>query len=220
MKRTLALASLALVAGTSQAYVLDFGNAPSAPAICSSTMDGLGSAVTCSNWQRVLQSYGDVAGVVDVGYAVPRSGDNRSLAWWDHEYNDLYGVLFADGGDGNSQAQITLAPQGGGAVRLTHFDLGAWSNTTRGTTVAVYEIGNPTALFSYVGNVGSGSSHTSFDIDVSSAAGLQIVWQDSAYNVGIDNVTFTVGVIPEPATYALMLAGLAACGAVVKRRRG
>lgn len=220
MKSTIALASLALVAGTSQAYVLDFGNGPDAPSICSSTSDGLGATVACTTSTYVLQSYGDVGSVVDVSYAAPRVvSDSRSLHWWSTDYNDLYGVLWADGGDSNSQARITLAPVAGGVVTLTHFDLGAWVQTTRGTTVNVFEIGNATPLYTFSGNVGAGSAHTSFDINVSSALGLQIEWQDSAYNVGIDNVTFTVGAIPEPSTYALMLAGLVACGAIAKRRR-
>lgn len=220
MKPVLALATLALAAGSSQAYVLDFGNWPHDPSICSSTSDGLGATIACSNYAYILQSYGDVAGVVDVSYAAPRVvSDSRSLRWWAHSYNDLFGVLWADGGDGDSQARITLAPVGGGVVTLTHFDLGAYSMTTRGTTVNVFEIGNATPLYTFSGNVGADSAHTSFDINVSSALGLQIEWQDSAFNVGIDNVTFTVGAIPEPSTYALMLAGLLACGAIVKRRR-
>lgn len=219
MKHALVLASLALAAGTSHAYVLDFGNGPDAPSICSDTANGEGSTIICGNSSRILQSYGDVAGVVDVTYDVPRSGDDRSLLWWASSYNDLYGVLWADGGDSNSQARITLTPLGGDAVTLSHFDLGAYPNTTLGTTVAVYEIGNSTALFSYSGDVGSGSTtHTSFDVNVSSMLGLQIVWQDSAYNVGIDNVTFEVGVVPEPSTVVLMLAGLAFCGFAARRR--
>ncbi len=221
MKLPLIAASLVLVAGASQAYVLDFGNGPSEPSICSDTANGLGATVACSNYGRLLQGYGDVAGVVDVSYSVPRLGDDRSLYWWGSNYNDLYGVLFADGGDSNSRARIELMPLNGDAVTLTHFDLGAYPSSTRGTTVHVYEIGSSIPLFTYVGDVGSGSTtHTSFDISVSSSKGLWLEWQDSAWNVGIDNVTFAVSAVPEPSTYALLLAGLATCGAMVRRRRG
>ncbi len=220
MKRSLVLTSLALVASASQAYVLDFGNGPDPLPICSDNLEGVGSPLACSNDLLVLQNYGDVAGVVDVSYQQPLFSDNRSLRWWGTEYNDLYGVVWADGGDGpNSHARIELKPLDGGAVTLTHFDMGAYVRTTRGTTVNVFEIGGSTPLFTYAGDVGSGSAHKSFDLSVSSSKGLWLDWQDSAYNVGMDNVTFTVSAVPEPSTYALMLLGLAACGFVAKRRR-
>ncbi|MGZ5891619.1 MAG: FxDxF family PEP-CTERM protein, partial [Caldimonas sp.] len=41
--------------------------------------------------------------------------------------------------------------------------------------------------------------------------------------IGLDNVTVTpgvVGAVPEPETYALMLAGLAAIGSLARRRHG
>lgn len=221
MKRAPVLVGLAFAAGASQAYVLDFGTGPSAPALCSSSTDGSGAAVECTTGNYINQAYGDVAGVVDVGYSAPRIvTDSRSLRWWSDSYNDLYGVLWAEGGDGDSRAQITLTPQGGSAVTLTHFDLGAWVMTTRFTTVNVYEIGNSTPVYTFSGDVGSGATHSAFDVSISSAVGLQLEWQDSAYNVGIDNVTFTVGVVPEPSTYAMLLAGLAVGGALSRRRRG
>jgi hypothetical protein len=221
MKLHLLAASLALVAGASQANVLDFGQS-GAPMLCSSTSDGLGAATACANFGYFLQSYGDVASVLDVTYSAPRINDGRSLRWWDTNYNDLYGVLWADSSDSDSRARIELKPLNGQGITLTHFDLGAYSQSTLNTTVNVFAIGSTTALYTFTGAVGSGLTHASFDINVSSANGLWIEWQDSAYNVGIDNVTFTVAdvaAVPEPSTYALLLAGLAACGTVARRRR-
>lgn len=221
MKLHLLAASLALAAGASQANVLDFGQS-GAPMLCSSTSDGLGAATACANFGYFLQSYGDVAGVLDVTYSAPRINDGRSLRWWSDSYNDLYGVLWADSGDADSRARIELKPLDGKTVTLTHFDFGAYPNSTRDTTINVFAIGNAVPLFTYSGPVGAGLTHNGFDINVSSTTGLWLEWQDSAYNVGIDNVTFTlndVGAVPEPSTYALLLAGLAACGAVARRRR-
>ena len=40
------------------------------------------------------------------------------------------------------------------------------------------------------------------------APGIIINFYDSGYNVGIDNIDFTVSPVPEPATLALLGAGL------------
>ncbi|MBV9745202.1 MAG: PEP-CTERM sorting domain-containing protein, partial [Acidobacteriia bacterium] len=55
---------------------------------------------------------------------------------------------------------------------------------------------------------------THFSPDVSSPDGIAIEWKDTGYNVGIDNIDFSVSAsaVPEPAAYvpvALLLAGLA-----------
>jgi len=215
MKRHLMAATLLLAAGASQAYVLDFGAAGQPN--CTPSSDGLGAPLGCNDLRYILQSYGDVAGVVDVNYSAPRI--SNSLTWFSSGFNDLYGVLFAEGGDTNSQGRIDIKPLNGGAVTLTHFDLGAFYYSTIHTTVNVFEIGSSTPLFTYSGNVGSVLEHSSFDVSASSTKGLRLEWQDSAYNVGIDNVTFTVSAVPEPSTYAMLLAGLAVCSAVARKRR-
>lgn len=49
------------------------------------------------------------------------------------------------------------------------------------------------------------------------------IWNDDAGGIGFDNlkhdVKSVVGNVPEPSTYALMFAGLAAVGAIARRRR-
>lgn len=54
---------------------------------------------------------------------------------------------------------------------------------------------------------------------------LWLRWADandpgSDHGLAIDNVAFSVSAVPEPATTALLLAGLAAVGTVARRRRG
>lgn len=215
----LALLPACCLALPAQALTLDFGNGPSAPALCSSTIDGLGSAQTCGNGQGVLQTYGDVAGVVDVSYTDVLS-PAESLRWWDGNYNNLYGVLWASGSDAASHARIELrASDPTAVVTLSSLDLGAYSNTTRNTALVVYTLGGGTPLFSYTGAVGQQPANlaTTFTPEVSAVGGLWIEWRDSAYNVGIDNIQFSVSVVPEPAAFWLMLAGVAG---LALRRRG
>jgi hypothetical protein len=210
--------------GSTQAATLDFGTGPSAPALCSSSLDGSGPLEACTLVNYISQSYGDVAGAVDVSYS---NNDpavvNRSLRWWDTNYNTLFGVLWADGSDSSSYARIEIkALVPGSSVSLTGLDLGAWANSTRSTELKVTAIGSAVPLFSYSGPVGDGSTAaTHFAPNVSAVGGLWIEWQLSAYNVGIDNIEYSVNAVPEPAAALSLLAGLAGLAGLgaLRRRR-
>lgn len=221
MIRALALAlPLAAAATGASAFTIDFGESGS-PSFCTASASGVGPAVACANSSYVLQSYGDVAGVVDVTYVAPRVGSDRSLRWWNTAYNNLYGVLWADGSDGDSLARIEFrAVNPADTVSLSAFTLGAYSNTTRGTTVTITTL-DGVSLFSFAGPVGQGSTAaTAFAPAVSAVGGLVLEWKDSAYNVGIDRISYAVTPVPEPAALALMLAGLGVVGAAARRRQG
>lgn len=222
MGRLSAVLPLLLAGATgAQAYTIDFGEAGS-PAICAALSSGLGSPIACGNYGYLSQSHGDVAGVSDISYSAPRFGSPISLRWWSGGYNSLYGVAWADGNDGNSQARVEIkAVNPTDIVTLSSFDLGAYPNTTRGTTVTVTTIGGGSTLYTFggsVGNGGSGNAPTTFTPNVSAAGGLWITWQDSAYNVGIDSISYNVTAVPEPAALALMLAGLGVVGLRARRR--
>jgi hypothetical protein len=206
---------------------IDFGQGVPHPSFCTGGAGGVGPAALCANGLSVLQTYGDVPGVVDVSYSAPRAstGTNPAgLNWWSSGYNNLYGVAFATGSDANSLARIDLRlQQPGQVINLTHFDLGAFPNTTRETNVTITDLATGAILKSFsnfaAGKV-SPNTASSFDFtDVSSNAGIRIEFADSALNVGIDNISYTVAAVPEPQAYALMLAGLGLVGYAVRRRR-
>ena len=191
------------------------------PTICSLTADGMGGATGCANGSPIQQSYGDIAGVLDVQYQAPRATSPTSLYWWDSSYNNLYGVLWAQGSDASSQARITFLPVAAGSeLTLNSFVLGAWPLTTRSTRLTITEVDTGTLLYSFSGAVGNSNiSATTFTPRVSSRLGLQLTWQDSAYNVGIDNIHLSVTPVPEAGSVAMALAGLGVTSLAWMRRR-
>jgi hypothetical protein len=209
-----------VVMGSAHALSIDFGSGPTEPAICSSTSDGLGTVEVCSNYAWISQSYGDVAGLVDVTYSSPRQATPTSIEWWNSNYNTLYGVGFAPNSDADSRGRIEIkALVAGDQVTVSSFDLGAYSFNTLNTTVRILTIGGGTTLFSYTGAVGNGSvSASHFSPNVSAVGGVWIEWQDSAWNVGIDNIQYGVSAVPEGSTVSMILAGLAAL-ALARRGR-
>ena len=68
---------------------------------------------------------------------------------------------------------------------------------------------------------------TSYSFDLTSLAGAGGTYQirfaevdnQNFFNMGVDNVSINVAAVPEPGTYALMLAGLAGVGFVARARR-
>ena len=217
MKSVALSASLVFLSLSAHAYSIDFGSA-GLPSACAAMSSGEGPFTVCGAGIALNQAYGDVPGVVNVTYTdvnIP----TRSLLWWDTNFNNLYGVAYSSGNDGDSSARIDLEPGSGLQVTLDSFRLGAYSNQTRATNVVIYAIGEPSPLYVYAGTVGNGSiDSTLFDLDLTSASGIRIEWSDSAANVGIDQIHFTVTPVPEPGAAALAAAAASALGALARRR--
>ncbi len=199
------------VAGASQANVLTFdGN------ICN-------GGQACADYGLIDASYGDVAGVVDVQYNhdVTGGAPGSNLQFWDSAYSDLTNVAWGGNGDCCGTPEILLKPLGGHSVTLNSFDLGSWPNLSRTTQVTIVDgFGN---VLGSTGNFtvdGTNHAHVTL-IGFTSSNGIGIEWGPSGYNVGIDNVDFTLsGVgVPEPATWAMTILGFGLLGAAVRRRR-
>lgn len=174
----------------------------------------------CTNFGNIDASYGDIAGQLDVQYQSDINNVSLIpyLEWWDTAYSDLQGVAFsASGGTG----EIYLQPLSGYKVTLTGFDLGSWPNVDRQSQYSIRG-GNGDLLFSSGEITILGSVRTHVGGSYTRADGIRIQFGPESYNVGIDNIAFTVtptGAVPEPATWALMIGGFGAAGAMLRRRR-
>lgn len=184
------------------------------------TFDGDICGGACGDFGLIDKNYGDIAGVVDVQYLnlVGNPGLDQ-LRFWRTDYNDLVNVAWTDGNDSISRAEIFIKPLNGDVVTLNSFDLGAFSHTQRSTTISILDGDNNVLSFTPSGVlIGAGDVHTHFDINLSSASGIRIQWGPSAYNVGIDNIDFSVGApVPLPAPAWMLGGGLVAL--MARRRR-
>ncbi|MCC6706707.1 MAG: PEP-CTERM sorting domain-containing protein [Gammaproteobacteria bacterium] len=176
----------------------------------------------CGNFSSISQSYGDIADVLDVQYSnLLGNAAATSLNFWTTDYNDLVNIAWTDGGDGNSSAEIFLKPLNGSSVSLHSFDLGAWLNSQLTSRYTVRD-GDGNLLASSGGDITigiqPGNLHSHFDFSgISSTTGIRIQWGPSAYNVGIDNIAFSVSAVPLPAPAWLLGGGLVTL--LARRRR-
>lgn len=118
----------------------------------------------------------------------------------------------------------TIATTAGQRYTLS-FDVG---NSSRynfsGTSSLSASVGNSSQLFTNTNtntNTSSADFWQRFSMDFtanSNATNLTFTGNNAVHYIGLDNVVVTAAV-PEPGTYAMLLAGVALLGAVARRRK-
>ena len=195
-----AVLTLSFSYGEARATIIDFDQAQA----CGGS--------PCDNFANssISQSYGDISGVVDINY-LSAAG---ALNWWGVGYTPLVGVAY-----GQTNTSITIAALNGQSVTLNGFDMAAFVTDLGLSTVVTIDdlLGNNLAVSSTtVGHP------THFGFNVTSSNGIRISWQaTSNLNVAIDNIDYaltSVGPVPEPSTWAMMLLGFAGVGFMAYRR--
>lgn len=204
--RLVFLLLFALSTGAANAVVLTFdGN------ICDT---GTGSD-PCLNNRFISQSYGDGVGV-DVTYS-GQVGLTESMRFWNTAYSDLTNVAYGRSGQ---TAEIFIAALPGFEIVLNGFDLGAWPTSNRSSQWTILD-GNSTLLQQSGTITVLGSIATSVVPGLTSSTGFRIQFGPDAFNVGIDNIDYTVNQVdssePEPTT--LLLVGLSLAGLGFTRKR-
>lgn len=170
-----------------RAEVLRFENAT-----CSSGM-------TCTLSAGIDQTFGDIPGQLDVTYTSRSAAGNSQAAynylrWWGGGYSDLASVVWGGSSDSNSVGEIALIPAPGYQVTLNAFDLGSYIGPNLPSRYTVYD-SNYAALNSSAALSIDRGTHSHFTFSLTNSGGLIIQWGPSAFNVGINNVDFTVSPI-------------------------
>ncbi len=97
----------------------------------------------------------------------------------------------------------------------------AGRGASKTTKLDIYSLGL-TSLAS-LSATAPGTGHSTWSPGVTQSGGLIFYFGPDALNAGIDNLTFTIGnataPVPEPATWALMIAGFGAIGATMRSAR-
>jgi hypothetical protein len=204
-------------------YVLDFANA---------TCNG---GFVCGDYQPIDQSYGDIAGLLDVRtrYELTASFETPGVGV---KYRNIYfagGDKVAVGGvtDDSGVPEIQLRPLNGAKVKLLQVRLVPASSFARTSEIRVVDTGTNATLYAeWPIHVGI-SAPTVRDFAFESHQGLGVRWGPNGINVGLDSITFEVTPapppppppggtnVPEPGIWALMMAGFGAVGGVLRMQR-
>ena len=210
---SMALTAMTMTFGTVHAatYTLDFSGD-----ICGASGDQ-----TCSNYAEIGQNYGDVVGVVNVSHVSRNVGTDTVaepyLKYWESNYSDLDSIAW--GGNGSGQyAEIAFAPATGQIVTLLNLSFGDYQDRTSGSSAYILDASTQAVLWDS-GSFNPGTTALSFSPSVSSANGLILRWGPDSYDVGIDNIQFSVTAVPEPDSLALVGSGLLVAGLAARRLR-
>lgn len=177
-------------------------------------------SVSCTNGAAILQNNGDTTNIDVSNRAVASVGNGATfepnLRYWDTFYSNS-DAIYAQSGIGEIRFDVLTT----GTLRLDSVDFGGWVNATRTIAWRVYDLGfnllsngsvatNPTAL-------------TTINFGNTSTTGLIFQFGQDGFNGGIQNVTFSfnsdVEPVPEPANWAMLIAGFGLIGAVMRRQR-
>jgi hypothetical protein len=165
--------------------------------------------------------YGDVGELLDVQYRSVNPADGAThdthLKVWGQHYGDLRNVAFAP--HNNFLGELSLVAAPGWEIVLNGFDLGGWMNTDyEGQTVRLLDGAFNTIVdYSPVHIEGDfvGPRHVHFAPGV---AGQTIrIQYGPNWNVGLDNIDYSLHQVPEPASLTLVSIGL--LGSLFVRRR-
>lgn len=173
--------------------------------------------LTLFDYGSIPANYGDGLDphIPDLQYRTLHPGTftlfEGALEFWNNDYGNLSKVAFASAN--GMVAEITFVPEPGYGVTINSFAMGGYPRSDRFNTVMQIVDENGIVLLNFVGDGAvpilgsvSGPQHSSFFINFSHPGTIRLQW-GTDWNVGIDTLAFQSYLIPEPATWALLLLG-------------
>ena len=189
--------------------------ASSAASAATYTLDFTGSG-------GIPDSFGDNAeadlsyrGITGTGFGdVATSG---GTSFWGSGYGDLNGAIWADNDGAHGEIRIA-AVNPLAMVSIDSFDMGGWS-ANEAASWYIYDL-NWTLVGSGTGIAPNTGAHLSVLSGASAIGGLIFQWGDDAWDVGVENFTYTVSSSTVPVPASVLLMGGALAGLAALRRRG
>jgi len=192
-----------------------------AQAASATVIDFTNSGCTASGvYCLIPQSYGDTADV-DVSYRTlsAATGKPTGAGLFEYgQYGDLSNVVY--GGTNASQfvGEIMLTAKKGRLLSLASLDFATYHGSSATVPISIFDLDGNLLMG---GRYATGyPSHRTLTPDTKYLSGVVIRWGPDSYNVGLDNITYTAhAAAPEPASWAMMVAGFGAIGWSVRGRR-
>jgi hypothetical protein len=181
---------------------------------------------SCANYGVISQSYGDIAGILDISYrTVTGQGSDTTVGeahFWDTEYANLVDVIY---GAQNATLEVAfrlLDPTK--QITFNSVDYAGWRTASPETQFGIYALDLNASAFA-AGSFNAPSSMSSaWTSDYTSASGFRFHFGADSYYAAIDNLTFTISninvgaAVPEPATWLSMILGFGLIGSAARRR--
>ena len=194
-----------------------------APATAVTTVLDFNAAIACvgvcANYSQISQAYGDSA-AVNVTYTsrtgIGNTAINGAVSYWGTDYSGLDQVAWSGTSD-TSVTEIRFDVTPGNTFTLNSFDIGSYLNVSRSVTVSVFNL-DYNLLTTYNLAV-AGSPQSNGFVGFTTSTGYILQVGPDGYNGGISNLSFSTNAVPEPANWAMLIAGFGLVGATLRRRR-
>lgn len=178
----------------------------------------------CSVTDPIDADYGSSTNLAISWRSLDAPGDGGVLAsnvfHWDTLFGDLVDIAYASSAFvGEARFELLGA---GLTLTLESVDGAGFDGSSYDSGIRIYDLDYGPLFDSGVVSFPF-PGHTTIDLGQSSTSGLILQWGPEADLAGIDNLRFRIDgeqpIVPEPATWAMMIAGFGAVGIATRRRR-